>query len=151
MIIGLSIVLGLIVIAVGIMFSQHIVPIGLGMHKNVFQKNKTAINGYDVTSYFQNDPQMGKKEYVVEYNGVKWNFASAENQRNFEANPERYLPQYGGYCVKAVSAGFAVPPSPNSYHIYEGKLYLFSDDKVKANFLEAPDKMVASCSKTWKN
>lgn len=90
-------------------------------------KNKLAIGGYDVVSYFT--PQKatkGDKKFATEYNGVNYYFANAKNQKAFKANPTKYLPQCDGYCAWGVSEKNAkFPINPLTYKVVDGKLYLF--------------------------
>lgn len=90
-------------------------------------KNKLAIGGYDVVSYFKvNKAQKGDKKNVVEYNGAKYYFASAENKKSFSANPEKYLPQCDGYCAWGIAEDKGkFPINPETFKIVDGKLYLF--------------------------
>jgi YHS domain-containing protein len=90
-------------------------------------KNKLAIGGYDVVSYFKaNKAQKGDKKNVVEYNGAKYYFASAENKKSFKANPEKYLPQCDGYCAWGIAEDKGnFPINPETFKIVGGKLYLF--------------------------
>ena len=63
----------------------------------VFQRSGAAIHGYDPVAYFEaGEPVKGKPRHEAEWNGAKWRFASAANRDAFEADPERYAPQYGG-------------------------------------------------------
>ncbi|MBT8355159.1 MAG: hypothetical protein KJO60_11590, partial [Desulfofustis sp.] len=65
-----------------------------------------AIKGYDAVAFFKDStPVEGSKEYELTWKEVKWRFASAENRDLFEADPENYAPQYGGYCAWAVAQG----------------------------------------------
>ncbi|MCB4798510.1 YHS domain-containing (seleno)protein [Neotamlana laminarinivorans] len=82
--------------------------------------------GYDVVSYFKNNPQEGKTEYTTTFNGVKFKFSSKENLNTFKNNPESYVPKYGGYCAYAIAEkGDKVGIDPETYQITNGKLYLF--------------------------
>lgn len=82
--------------------------------------------GYDVVSYFKNNPQEGKTEYTTTFNGVKFKFSSKENLNTFKNNPESYVPKYGGYCAYAIAEkGDKVGIDPETYQIKNGKLYLF--------------------------
>ena len=84
--------------------------------------------GYDVVSYFNSNPMEGVKEYITEYGNAKLKFANRENLEAFKENPEKYMPQYGGYCAWAVADnGKKVDIDPESYEIRDGKLYLFYD------------------------
>ncbi|MDD7884543.1 YHS domain-containing (seleno)protein [Flavivirga sp. 57AJ16] len=65
-------------------------------------KRGFAVNGYDVVAYFKNTPLEGSKKIITEYNGAKYKFSSNENLNIFKNSPEKYLPQYGGYCAYAI-------------------------------------------------
>ncbi|PHQ70872.1 MAG: YHS domain protein [Sneathiella sp.] len=85
----------------------------------------TAVEGYDVVAYFTDGkPVEGDSDHVVKWKGAKWQFASAENKALFEADPEKYAPQYGGYCAWAVSQGYTASTVPEAWKIVDGKLYL---------------------------
>jgi hypothetical protein len=91
----------------------------------------TAINGYDVVSYFSDaGPQPGDPTHSVVWKGVVWQFISDENRQRFEANPRAFAPQFGGYCAYGVSKGVVLHTDPTLWYIYEGKLYLIHDRQV---------------------
>ena len=59
-------------------------------------------------------------------------FASAEHRERFAADPQRYAPQYGGYCAWAVSQGYTASSDPDAWKIVDKKLYLnYSKDVQK--------------------
>jgi YHS domain-containing protein len=90
-------------------------------------ENKVAIQGYDPVGYFTQGKAMGgKKEIVTSYQGVIYQFSSAQNKETFLKNPSKYEPQYGGWCAYAMgSAGEKVEINPETFKILDGKLYLF--------------------------
>lgn len=91
-------------------------------------ENGVAIQGYDPVSYFNGKPLQGKKEYGFIFKGVTYRFATVENKRTFEKNPEKYEPQYGGWCAYAMgNDGSKVEINPKTYKITDNKLYLFYD------------------------
>ncbi len=60
--------------------------------------NGVAIKGYDPVAYFTNGgPKEGKEIYSHDWQGARWLFASSENRDLFIANPDKYIPKYGGY------------------------------------------------------
>jgi YHS domain-containing protein len=68
-----------------------------------------AIRGYDPVAYFtEGRPVKGSREFSHRWNGAQWRFASAQNRERFAAAPEKYAPQYGGYCAYGVAGGYAV-------------------------------------------
>jgi len=84
-----------------------------------------AVEGYDVVAYFtEGKPVEGRKEFETEWNGAKWLFATAANRDLFKADPEKYAPQYGGYCAYAVSKGHTAGIYPKNWKVVDGKLYL---------------------------
>lgn len=86
-----------------------------------------AIKGYDPVSYHQGKPLEGNEEWTLEYEGAEFHFATEANLKSFEAEPEKYLPEYGGWCAYAMLDGDKVDINPKRYKIIDGKLYLFYD------------------------
>ncbi|MDV7144616.1 YHS domain-containing (seleno)protein [Tropicimonas sp. TH_r6] len=96
--------------------------------------NGLAVSGYDVVAYFgleQSElgtPQPaaipGHADLTVEHDGATFAFSSEENLSMFEADPEKYVPQYDGHCAFGVAKGGKVPGNPNLWRIVDGKLYL---------------------------
>lgn len=85
-----------------------------------------ALQGYSPVSYLDiGIAQKGLKEYKSTYNGVAYYFTSKEQKKTFEANPSKYLPQYGGYCAFGVSVGAKFRVDPNKFVVKNGKYYLF--------------------------
>lgn len=94
--------------------------------KPIFQSDKgIAVDGTDVVAYFTlSVPTKGKPEFSYSWNGATWLFANADHLTKFKAEPEKYAPQYGGYCSYAVSKGKTASISPKAWTIVDGKLYL---------------------------
>lgn len=99
-----------------------------------------AIEGYDTVAYFTDGKAIeGKKEFQTEWMGANWRFESEEHMELFISNPEKYAPQYGGYCAYAVSNNGLAGIDPEQFHIYNGKLYLNYNAKIQQGWL--PDKV----------
>ena len=92
--------------------------------------NRVALNGYDVVAYFTQDQAIrGSKQHAVEHQGATYYFANQQDKDLFKANPEKYLPKYGGYCAFAVAMKEAkVQADPRTFKIYNGELYVFFND-----------------------
>ncbi|HHT7620753.1 TPA: YHS domain-containing (seleno)protein [Legionella pneumophila] len=91
-----------------------------------------GVQGYDLVSYHQkNGPVRGSGNHTAYHNGVAYLFATDENKKVFQANPERYLPAYGGYCAFAVSVGRKVVSDPLAWKIVDGILYLNLNKQVQ--------------------
>ena len=86
-----------------------------------------AIQGYDPVSYFsEKGPQKGNKEFSLGYKGAIYYFISPENRTLFRANPEKYEPEYGGWCAYAIGlTGEKVVIDPETYKIIDDKVFLF--------------------------
>ncbi len=100
------------------------------VNKNFFG---TALKGYDPVAYFKEGrPVKGKDEFRHDWMDAKWYFASAANRDEFARNPEKYAPQFGGYCSWAVATGYTASIDPEAWRIVDGKLYLnYSKDVQK--------------------
>ena len=84
-----------------------------------------GLKGYDPVAYFTDEqPTKGTGQYSFQWKGVTYRFASGENLQSFKADPEKYLPQYGGYCAYAMSIDRIADISPTEWTIFDGKLYL---------------------------
>lgn len=84
-----------------------------------------GLKGYDPVAYFINGaPTKGSEQYSLAWKGVTYRFASAGNLEKFKADPEKYLPQYGGYCAYAMSLDRIADIDPSRWAIVNGKLYL---------------------------
>jgi YHS domain-containing protein len=87
--------------------------------------NGLGLKGHDPVAYFTSgEPTPGVDQYTYRWKGVTYRFASAENLEHFKADPEKYLPQYGGYCAYAMSINRIADISPDRWAIVDGRLYL---------------------------
>ena len=85
-----------------------------------------AIDGYDPVTYFTDpEPKEGLPDFEYYWGGVPWYFVSAANRDVFMRAPEVYAPQYGGYCLMALSRGYLSDGKPGIYLVRDDRLYLF--------------------------
>ena len=111
---------------------------------------KTAIHGYDPVAYFTDGkPVMGKDEFVFEWGGAKWHFATAAHRDTFKSAPEKYTPQYGGYCAYAVSQGHTADIDPNAWSIVDGKLYLNYNADIQTKWKADIPGYIMKADKNW--
>ncbi len=115
------------------------------------------LNGYDVVSYFKGrEPVLGSAHFAITYkDSVHW-FASAENRDLFQKNPEKYEPQYGGWCAYAVAdSSSKVEVDPKSFVIQDGRLFVFYLSRgffgtdTRAKWLKAPQEFVKKADAHW--
>ena len=112
--------------------------------------SSTAVGGHDPVAYFTDGkPVAGSASITHQWNGVTWRFASEKNRELFKASPEKYAPQYGGYCAWAVSQGYTAKGDPNHWKIVDGKLYLNYDAKVQRNWEQDVPGHITSANRNW--
>lgn len=103
-----------------------LMPAGLFAQTNFKTNNGFAAEGYDVVAYFAEKVQKGNSKFITEYGGAKFKFVNESNLKKFKSAPEKYAPQYGGYCAYAMGkTGEKVSIDPKTYEVRDGKLYLF--------------------------
>jgi len=109
-----------------------------------------AAAGYDVVAYFtENKPVQGSNNYKLEYNGADWYFSSEENLALFTNNPEKYAPQYGGYCAWAMAENETAPGKPAFWTVYNDKLYLNYDKSVQDKWVTDKDNFIKQADLNW--
>jgi YHS domain-containing protein len=91
-----------------------------------------AMRGYDPVAFFTDGkPVQGNPQHRQLWNGATWRFSTAASLEAFRSAPERYAPQFGGYCAWAVSQHYLAPGDPNFWKIVGGKLYLNANARAK--------------------
>lgn len=91
-----------------------------------------AIKGFDPVAYFtQQKAVEGNESFNYDWSGSKWLFSSQANLEAFKENPEKFAPQFGGFCAYGVSENHKSPTDPNAWTIVDDKLYLNYNLKVK--------------------
>jgi YHS domain-containing protein len=84
-----------------------------------------GVKGYDPVAYFTiGRPTPGLDRYLYRWKGVTYRFASSQNREKFRNDPEKYLPQYGGYCAYAMSINRIADIDPSRWAIVNDRLYL---------------------------
>ena len=116
----------------------------------VFSTEEGAIRGYDPVAYFkQHQPVKGSKDLHITWQEAQWHFSSAENLAAFQANPEKYAPQYGGYCAYGVAQGYTPEIDPTAYKVHNGKLYLNLSHAVLKKWKKDIPSYVKDANKNW--
>jgi len=139
---------GLALVATGVAFSGN----ALAGKPKVYMNSSAgvAINGYDPVAYFtQSKPVAGNKAYSSSWNGATWYFSSAENKLKFDGAPEKFAPQYGGYCAYAVSYGSTASTVPEAWTIVDGKLYLNNSLGVRKRWSTDKKGYISKADKNW--
>lgn len=117
---------------------------------NACSLNQLAIKGTDPVAYFvEGKPVKGTKRYQVQWGGAVWHFSSQANKEAFEANPEAFAPQYGGFCAWAVSQGYTADIDPNAWDIVDGKLYLNYSKSVQKTWSKDRTNRIVQTDQNW--
>ncbi len=107
--------------------------------------------GHDVVSYFTDGRhQPGNPAIKSVFKGVTFRFASAEHKALFDAAPEKYIPQFGGYCANGIVYGIPWGGDANTWTMIDGKLYIFGGAGSRDAFLLDPKANLALAEKYWK-
>ena len=98
----------------------------------IFQQEGKAVSGYDVVSFYsETGPVKGYDSLSVQWQDASWLFATAANKEAFTANPEKFAPQFGGYCAYGMAGGYKAAAMIDTWTIENGKLYFNYNKKVK--------------------
>lgn len=112
--------------------------------------NSTAIKGYDTVAYFtEGRPVKGSEQYQHEWKDAVWQFSSAANLEKFKEDPEKYAPQFGGYCAYAVALGKTAGIDPSQFTVVEDKLYLNFNEDVQSKWLANRDDFIEQGHQNW--
>lgn len=116
----------------------------------VYAPEGIAIEGYDPVAYFtEGRPVEGSAEFSYEWRGAEWRFASREHLDLFMSDPERYAPEYGGYCAWAVGRGDIAPIDPRQWVIQDGRLFLNFSAFVNLRFNFNRDRNIELADENW--
>jgi YHS domain-containing protein len=109
-----------------------------------------GLKGYDPVAYFiEGRPTPGVDQYTYSWKGVTYRFASADNLKRFKTDPDKYLPQYGGYCAYAMSLDRIADIDPSRWAIVDGKLYLNNGYIAQSLWSLHKDRNIASGDLNW--
>ena len=100
-------------------------------------EEKLMLEGHDPVAYFtQQAAVKGDANITLQHLGVTWRFASGANRSLFQQDPDRYMPQFGGYCSNGINYGipWGGGGGPDTWRIYRGKLYVFGGRQSRDNF-----------------
>lgn len=112
---------------------------------------RALLRGADAVAYFTEAAyRQGSPEFRSQYQGVDFQFASAANKALFDQSPERYLPQYGGYCANGIVYGIPWGGDADAWRVVDGKLYIFGGQASKDAFLLNEKDNTALADRYWR-
>jgi hypothetical protein len=127
-------------------------PTGAATTERVVSDPRTglAINGYDPVAYFTEAmPRLGRPEFELRFAGVVWRFRNEGNRAAFKADPEVYMPRFGGYDPVALVREANAPGHPELWIIAEDRLYLFYSSEARDAFAGDPGPAIDAAERVW--
>ncbi|WPU98192.1 YHS domain-containing (seleno)protein [Mucilaginibacter sp. cycad4] len=116
----------------------------------IFAPGGKAIKGYDPVAFFtESKPVKGSDKFQYKWKDATWFFSSNENLEAFKADPEKYAPQYGGYCAYGTSQGHKAPTQTDTWTVLNDKLYFNYNDKVKELWTKDQANLIKTADEKW--
>jgi len=132
---------------VGLLFATVLVPAARS------EEPKLSISGYDPVAYFTDGkPVPGKTEFEYLWHKLRWRFANGEHRDLFAKNPDRYTPQYDGYCAMGAANDAAAHKDtvdPEAWAIVDGKLYLTHMRQAMEDWRQNPAEHIKKADENW--
>ena len=112
--------------------------------------NGVILAGYDAVAYFtQGEPVKGDAQFTAVHNDAIYRFSSAENRDLFNSDPEKYEPQYGGFCAFGATFGKKFAVDGKAFEIVDGKLYVNKNQQVYEAWREDIPKHLNEANTEW--
>ena len=109
-----------------------------------------AVHGYDVVAYFTaGKPVKGDSKFAAQHGAATYRFATKAHLEAFQANPEKYVPAYGGFCAFGVSVNAKFDGNPENWKIVDGRLYLNLDSGIQQNWLKDVPGNIKKAEAIW--
>ncbi|WP_251359143.1 YHS domain-containing (seleno)protein [Kangiella sp. TOML190] len=110
-----------------------------------------GLHGVDPVAFLDiGNRTEGSAAFAATHDGVAYYFSNEENKNTFEKNPERYIPQNGGFCTFGVSVGKKFDGDPQYASVVDGKLYVFLNEEIYKMYQQDQRGTIAKAEKQWK-
>jgi len=117
---------------------------------NVAGASKAAVSGYDTVAFFTDSKPVNGSPFIsAEYQGATYFFASEEHKKLFTENPEKYAPQFGGFCAFGVGLDKLFPVDISTWQVRDEKLYLNLNPDILKKFNADFAANVTKADKNW--
>ena len=114
------------------------------------QAAEPALDGYCPVCYISAGKAVkGTKEFSADHGGKTYYFVSQDALTAFKKSPDKFLPQYDGWCAYGMTFGKKIPVDPTVFDVVDGKLYLNKDAKIGKKFEKHEAKYIAKADKEW--
>jgi len=136
----------LIIAAIAVFSAVH----AFAQQSEIFVSGGKAIKGYDPVAFFtQSKAVKGADSLSYSWKNATWLFASKEDLDAFKANPEKYAPQYGGYCAYGTAQGHKAPTQTDTWTVANDKLYFNYNAKVKELWTKDQADFIKTADQKW--
>lgn len=116
----------------------------------ILTKKGIALGGYDPVAYFTlGSPVQGSSAITAEHRGAVFQFANNTHRKTFLEDPEKYVPQYGGWCAYAMANGKFYKTDPEAWAVEDGKLYLNYDKGVQKKWEKDVSGFITKADAQW--
>lgn len=108
------------------------------------------LKGHDPVAYFTEGKAVpGKPEIRTAHRGVTYRFASEQSKRAFITAPDRYVPQFGGFCANGMVYAIPLGGEPENFKIIDGRLYVFGGARSKLYFEMDQERNLRLAAQYW--
>jgi YHS domain-containing protein len=119
-------------------------------HATPASGTRVALKGYDPVSYFTDGkPEQGSAQFTFGFDDTTYWFKTAEHRDKFASDPERYAPQFDGYCAMMLSRGHKVEADPEAWTVTNGKLYVFAGKPGAEKFVKESVAFAEKAKGNW--
>lgn len=108
-----------------------------------------ALGGYDVVAYDSGNAVPGHRDIKIMWRGELWHFASEANRNSFEANPRKFVPEFGGLCPVSLANGREESGNPRLFAVVDGQLYLLSSRADLQALRQSPEEILTKARQHW--
>jgi YHS domain-containing protein len=116
----------------------------------IFSTTDGAIRGYDPVAFFlEKKPVKGMTDFAFTWQDATWYFSSKENLETFKSDPEKYAPQYGGYCAYGTAGGHKAPTQTDTWSILNDKLYFNYNKNVQTEWMKDTKGYIEKADVNW--
>jgi YHS domain-containing protein len=107
---------------------------GCATHNTISEggDSNLMLKGYDPVAYFTlGKPTPGRPDIKEEYEGVTYRFADEANRKQFRSDPEKFKPQYNGFCSNGLVYAIPNGGDAETFKIVNGRLFIFGGANSK--------------------
>ena len=110
------------------------------------------LKGHDPVAYHtQGKPVPGLSDIKTEHEGVTYRFASTQNRDLFTKDPDKYKPQFNGFCSNGMVYAIPLGGNHDTFRIIDGKLYMFGGEGSRKYFEMDLDRNMKLATDYWNN